>query len=174
MRTRLNRGTNQYQEKRHFVNPKAQTNIIVISLLLLPVIIFGHEAAMNKPIELIDPRATRAYAMETEVSNEVEPELAPLSERENSIRIIKKVWKRDWKIGVAIATCESGLRSEAFNGKNNDGTWDAGLFQINKIHGWSKEELMDAVANAGIAYSKFVDQGKQPWYSSQHCWEGKI
>ncbi len=103
-----------------------------------------------------------------------EPKLAELSERENSVRIIKKIWGRDWKTGVVIATCESGLRANAFNGHNTNGSWDAGLFQINSIHGWSKEELMNPIANAGIAYTKFVAQGTNPWYSSQSCWEGKL
>jgi hypothetical protein len=112
--------------------------------------------------------------MESNPIKEKDPELAPLTERDNNIRIIKKVWKKDWRVGVAIATCESGLRSTAYNGSNKNGTWDAGLFQINKIHGWEKDELFDPVANAGIAYSKFVDQGTQPWYSSKHCWINKL
>jgi hypothetical protein len=39
--------------------------------------------------------------------------LADLPERAKNIAVIKRIWRKDWKIGVAIATCESGLRAEA-------------------------------------------------------------
>jgi hypothetical protein len=51
-----------------------------------------------------------AYAYTVEVGQE--PELAPLSGRENSLRTSKKIWGEDWRGGVAIATCESGMRQE--------------------------------------------------------------
>jgi len=35
---------------------------------------------------------------------------------------------------VAIARCESGLNAKAYNPKNNNGTTDGGLWQINSAH----------------------------------------
>lgn len=99
----------------------------------------------------------------------VEPPLADETTQEASIRVIKKVWRGDWKVGVAIAKCESGLRPNAFNGHNTNGTWDAGLFQVNTIHGIDKETLFNAYANAGYAYAIYNEQGVQPWYSSNRC-----
>lgn len=102
------------------------------------------------------------------------PELAPVSEQERNIAIIRKVWRRDAAIGIAIARCESGLRAEAFNGRNTNGTWDAGLFQVNTIHGIAKETLFEPYANAGFAYALYTEQGTTPWNSSKHCWGGEL
>lgn len=178
-RTRLKYkvGTNQYKLREDRVlglKHKTAWNVAVGVSFMFIVAIVGREFKSVEPVNLISPLPIRAYAMEEFRISPSEAPLADLPEREANIRIIKKIWGRDAYIGIAIATCESGLRSNAFNGANTDGTWDAGLFQINRIHGWTKDELFDPVANAGIAYAKFIEQGKNPWYSSRHCWENKI
>jgi hypothetical protein len=85
------------------------------------------------------------------------------------IAIIQQVWGRAWRIGVAIARCESGLRPAAVH-YNRNGTWDAGLFQINQIHGIPKAQLLNPSVNARYAYQLYVKQGTRPWRASQRCW----
>lgn len=116
----------------------------------------------------------KVYAQTAERETEVIPTLADAKTRTAMISIIKRIWRKDWKIGVAISRCESGLRPDAVNRYNRNGSTDAGLFQINSVHGWSERDLISPVANVGVAYSLYREQGTNPWVSSQRCWEGEI
>lgn len=82
---------------------------------------------------------------------------------------IKKIWGKDANIGIAIASCESGLRTNAYN-INSNGTLDFSVFQINTVHG----AILDPIENITYAYKLFTDQGTNPWNSSKHCWEAKL
>ena len=170
-RSRLNR-----QKSSLFGLKKTTWRDISGILLAMSLIAYvGHQGKLHEQPHIISPLATNAYAMEDMVPLPSIVEMAPLSEQENNIRIIKKIWGKDWHTGVEIAKCESGLNSQNDNKTlNKDGTYDIGLFMINSIHGWTEKEMKNAVANAGVAYSKFVTQGLDPWQSSKHCWEGKI
>jgi hypothetical protein len=152
------------------LKPKVWKNLIIISIFMAVVIYMGVNAP-KKTKEMIHPIPERAYAMLDDVLNPI-PSIVPLADaktQEVSIAIIKKIWRKDWSIGVQIARCESGLKPDNFNGNNTNGTWDAGLFQVNQIHGISKENLMNPYANAGFAYALFTEQGIEPWRSSNHC-----
>lgn len=61
----------------------------------------------------------------------------------------------------AVVMAESGGRVRAFNGSNSNGTWDAGLGQINQIHGYSKEELFDPHKN--MEAIKKISGGFKNW-----------
>ncbi len=88
---------------------------------------------------------------------------------DRAVYIIKKIWRKDWQLGVAIAGCESGFREKVIGV-----THDVGYFQINPIHGFTDEEMQNGIANAGFAYSLWKEQGLTPWYSSKSCWKDKI
>lgn len=173
-------GTNQHKRHVHSMTIMGITLktsswvLIAIVLTLLAIasmIILPHKwkdeqiARLESGFKVYASVPERAY---------VEPPLADESTQEQSIRVIKKVWRRDWQTGVAISKCESGLRPNAFNGHNTNGTWDAGLFQVNTIHGIDKETLFNPYANAGYAYALYKEQNLAPWYSSRHCWETKV
>lgn len=140
--------------------------IILLLLVLAALVILPHRWKDEQIARLQSGYKVYAQVPEREY---VEPPLADETTQEASIRVIKKVWRGDWKVGVLIAKCESGLRPNAFNGHNTNGTWDAGLFQVNTIHGIDKETLFNAYANAGYAYAIYNEQGVQPWYSSNRC-----
>ncbi len=146
---------------------------IALVVLLAETVIGFTSYHLAKPTAYLSPLPLKAYAMEDFPMPSI-PVMAEVSEQEKNTRIIKKIWGKDWETGVAIAKCESGLRAGAINPSNSDGSGDYGLFQINTIHGWTEEEMLNPISNTGVAYSKFVNQGVQPWYSSQHCWGDKI
>lgn len=164
-------GTNQYKRryKRIFgLSPRSWKLIFIVLALL---ILFGVPAYFfelkDRQIGMLTT-GMKVYA-QTEIKEYHEPQLADETTQEAMRKVIRKVWRSDWEIGVKIAKCESGLRPNAFNGHNKNGTWDAGLFQVNQIHGISKEDLMNPYANAGYAYAIYNEQGVQPWYSSNGC-----
>lgn len=73
---------------------------------------------------------------------------------------------------IRIAKCESGMNPEAVN-FNRNGTWDAGLFQINKIHKQKLSSMLDYTQNIEYALKLYKNQGFNPWYSSKRCWGGQ-
>jgi len=41
-----------------------------------------------------------------------------------------------------------------------------GLFQINLVHGYAPQDLLDPAFNVRVAYALYQDQGWAPWA----CW----
>jgi hypothetical protein len=68
--------------------------------------------------------------------------------------------EKEYKTALAVATAESHLRPDAL-GKNNNGTTDCGVFQINSIHGL--EDCKDPHKNIEYAKQLFDRAGWNPW-----------
>jgi hypothetical protein len=66
---------------------------------------------------------------------------------------------------IAIAKAESGLNAKAYN-KNNNGSEDFGLFQINSIHG--EDNLFDVDKNIAVAKKIYDNQGLNAWVAYQN------
>lgn len=74
--------------------------------------------------------------------------------------------KYDWdtETMLAIMYAESTCIPTADNtGLNKNGSVDYGLFQINSIHGYDKEDLMDPEFNIEAAYRIYKMQGLKAW-----------
>ncbi len=147
---------------------KTKKLIALILLFLLPVVVFSHQAAVAEKNRINNPRIV--YAKVLVNTPYIEPPLTNLEEQDKNTAIIKKIWRKDWRIGLALARCESGLRTEAVNLR----TKDYGLFQISQIHSLDKGDLLNPVANTSFAYILFQEQKLQPWISSKSCWKEKI
>ena len=70
-------------------------------------------------------------------------------------------------MALRIATCESGLNPKAYNGNNDNGTTDGGLWQINDVHnptlaelGLDKYDPEDATKFARMLYD---ERGFNDW-----------
>lgn len=72
---------------------------------------------------------------------------------------IRAMFPEDPDRAVRIAKCESGMRPEAFNGKNRNGSWDAGVFQVNSVHKYSKEYLFNVDNNLKVARKLYEARG---------------
>lgn len=72
---------------------------------------------------------------------------------------IRAMFPEDPDRAVRIAICESGMRPEAFNGKNRNGSWDAGVFQVNSVHKYSKEYLFNVDNNLKVARKLYEARG---------------
>lgn len=98
------------------------------------------------------------------VVHAVEPAVQPIVEPPMTIEDkVRAMFPEDPDRAVAIAKCESGLRANAFNPKNKNGSWDAGVMQINSVHKYSKEYLFDVDNNLKVARKLYDRQGWRPW-----------
>jgi hypothetical protein len=156
-------GTNQFRTKPKY---KFWNNVFWAIVFIIGVSGMGYYARNN---QIQVTAATIVYIKPTPIPY-LKPELAGLEEQERAIAIIKKTWRKEWEVGVALAICESGFQ-EKIIGKV---THDVGYFQVNPIHGWSDEEMQNGVSNASYAYTLFKEQGLIPWNSSKGCWESEI
>ena len=166
-----NIGSNQYQEK-HGLRPATKRTIFYLLGIILCIALVGFNAQLKiKQLEaqaqIISPVAISPVLVQAEYKA---PPMASLDGQSKAIEIIRRTWRKDWKVGVAIAKCESGLRAEATN-DNKNSTRDFGYFQVNSVH---KIDASDPVANAAFAKILYDEQGLNPWNSSKKCWGSKI
>lgn len=169
LHTEYKRGTNRYSFKRkHFLDIKPKVWISIVIILLVTGII-GTPAYLlgeNQREQEMFSFSMKSYAR-TVNPEPTPPPLAPQPELESNTMLIKKIWGKDAKIGIAIARCESGLRSDAKHFNTNK-TWDEGVFQVNTVHGMP--DMFNPTANILYAYSLYRNQGNSPWLSSKKCW----
>lgn len=76
----------------------------------------------------------------------------------------------NYKVAIAIAKAESGMRSDAIN-INTNNTIDLGLFQINSTHfkqdGCTLELVSTVKGNIDCAYQIFQASGWNPWVTAK-------
>lgn len=85
------------------------------------------------------------------------------------VQIIKKYFGKDAEKAIDCFKSESGLRADAINTANRNGTIDRGVAQINSIHcgkveGDCATALLDAETNIKIAKQLYDRSGFNPWY----------
>lgn len=76
--------------------------------------------------------------------------------------LAKSVGMADPNLMAAVALAESGGNPRSLN-QNTNGTWDAGLWQINQIHGYPQSKLFDPAYNARAAKAILGRQGIGAW-----------
>ena len=109
-----------------------------------------------------EKRAIAAYNRELDRRAKVEAERLGVGvDKIPVIRDIIVVWGNDYRIGLALAKSESGLRCEAYH-FNSNGTVDHSVFQLNSVHLW-RGNLVDCKENVRIAYEIYKEQGPHPW-----------
>lgn len=176
-------GSNQYKTRKGYFTPQPawkltrvnwkDFSVLAAVSFIVTIIAVEHHVDLARN-HVNDSMSWVKKAKAEEIQTYQTPQLAPMTERQAMIRIIKKIWGSDWQTGLAISSCESGIDGHRAPNGNTNGTLDVGLFRVNTVHGWTVEEMSDPIANAGYAYSIFKDQGLAPWESSKHCWINRI
>ena len=157
-------GSNQYLKKPKHNSMKYLYWYFAIFLLIL----FLGLMVRKHTIEQVHAEEAIISPLADPIPTPTIPTLNPnLSEREQNINLIKKIWGKDSQTGLALARCESGYRTHATN-YNKNNTVDQGVFQINSIH--SMPEMENPVANILYAYAMYQNQGVNPWSASRGCW----
>lgn len=102
--------------------------------------------------------------------------------KEEPVSVEDKIRAKFGEYGEQAISCfkrESGLRVDALNTRNRNGSWDMGLAQINTVHcskvGASdredcKNKLFDIDTNLEVAKGIFDASGWRPWYACKHLW----
>ena len=156
--------------KRFIKSYKNKKAILFIFLIIVDMHIWnGVIDVINQPTE-INIERIGVLVTSQEVSEAydsqggAEGDILPSSTKELSVEDkICKEFAEDCKIMIAIATAESGLNPKAINDKNTNGTTDAGLFQVNDIHGYSVEDRLDVDKNIAMAKKVYDRQGLTAW-----------
>lgn len=106
------------------------------------------------------------------------PETSAQPEALHSVKVevmayILEVFGDDADRAIAVAKCESGLRPNAINNKNTNGTIDHGIFQINSVHEKKRGSAFksDWKANVRVAKQIFDEQGFRPWVCAKSIGE---
>lgn len=121
---------------------------------------------INPRVEFVSP-IDEAWALEGTGEGAASPSLRePITDIEKEIY---EVFGEDWEKALKIFECESGLNPKAINTNNKNGTFDAGLPQINSVHGIDKKWLFNYKIAIRVAKQMFDKQGWSPWYSSFAC-----
>ena len=66
-----------------------------------------------------------------------------------------------------LVLCESGGNNRALNPVDTNGYWDAGLFQINGVHGMTPEYWFNPINNIEKAWQ--LSKGGTYWYPWPNC-----
>ena len=66
-----------------------------------------------------------------------------------------------------VGTCENGKWNPTAVNHNRNGSWDAGIFQINSVHGYTQEYLFNPENNIKAAKKIFNGRGWTSWACSE-------
>ena len=117
--------------------------------------------SFNKPFEVIERKPEIKEVVRVIESVDI-----------NKLTDIEKYICEKWgvyecQVAVAVARTESGLKEQAFNTFNKNGTLDVGVFQVNSVHfnqpGCSLKELVYAKKNVDCAYEIYKKSGWGAW-----------
>lgn len=87
--------------------------------------------------------------------------------KEEIIAEIVRVFGEEAPNAFNVLYCENrGLRPDAVNW-NSNGSWDAGIFQVNQIHGYTMEQMKDYKQNIKAAKKIFDGRGWTAWACSE-------
>lgn len=101
----------------------------------------------------------------------IEPTIMPTAtptptSKEEIINEIVRVFGDDAPNAFNVLYCENRtLNPEAVNW-NSNGTWDAGIFQVNQVHGYTMEQMKDYKQNIKAAKKIFDGRGWTAWSCS--------
>lgn len=116
----------------------------------------------NTGVDLLSPLPLEVEQVSAE-EPEIKKEVVTLSQEEEIKNYIDEVFGEDAEIAHKVAYCESGNNPLAYFDGNSNGTIDTGYFQINSVHGYSVNYLMDWKNNVDVAKEVFDDGGWNQW-----------
>lgn len=138
-------------------------------LLLTTMTLGAYIDARYTPVELHNPLGTvqvHAQAPEPVVEVIVEP-LNTYGAPTHIVDLIVKYFGDEAQNALkVVGTCENKGWNPTATNQNRNGSWDAGIFQINSVHGYSQEYLFNPENNIKAAKKIFDGRGWTSWSCS--------
>lgn len=163
---------NQHASRRRGARGAVFVGLLVLSLLMVMAIRqsqYNFITAYRGSYDTVPFMAEAKEPTPTPTATPM-PEPTP-TELEEIVAYITRVFEKEGKHMVVWAiNCfysESGLRTEAVNKGNSNGTIDYGVAQVNSIHNYSPELLHTIKGNIDAAYEIYQRQGTKAWYGSR-------
>ena len=122
-----------------------------------PIIVNFQNPTPRKFTRMQSPVATKAALIKQVEAEELTDE-----------QYIRQKFGNHGDVAVAIVKAESGLRADAVNPNNSNGTIDIGCWQVNSVHLKKKtvtiDELLDCKKATDWVYENlYLYQGFSPW-----------
>ena len=162
------KGTNQYGSK--YPNLRALVFIVLFTFSLFSVFVIRKS---EDNFIRANVRSYDVYASENAPRKiaAIPTAIPTPSQLETIVSYITKKFEPEGKETVVWAIkcfySESGLRTEAVNKKNSNGTVDRGIAQVNSVHNYSAVELHTIEGNIDRAYEIYKRQGRTAWYAPE-------
>lgn len=160
------RYTNRKGQFDYSITKRAISALLLIFFVGLPL--YG-QLLKNTEVqaqELISPESDVKVTLSPTPTATPTPSLPDSIEQE-----IREVFGQYADEALKVAKCESGFKNVSNEGMNRDKSVDAGVFQVNSIHGISKKWLLNHQINIRVAKQIFDEshQSWKHWYSSFKC-----
>lgn len=150
---KYNRHPNQYSQS----DPRG------LYLMLAFMLVGAYLNYRFQPVELHRPLVGEVKAYELPVKPIVEP-LNTYGAPTHIVDLIVKYFGDEAQNALKIVgTCENGKWNPKAVNQNRNGSWDAGIFQINSVHGYSQEYLFNPENNIKAAKKIFNGRGWTSW-----------
>lgn len=124
----------------------------------------NNEGTGSQPVPIVHaevrPSPTPILVETTEIEDH------SVSQKVQILSYIVEVFGEDAADAITIIRkCENSAFNPEAENWNNNGTWDAGIFQVNQVHGYTIEEMKDWKKNIDAAYKIFKRAGNKwtPW-----------
>lgn len=141
----------------HHSRLRTWIGLILLIFLLLLIAIGGGIRSQ----ELLSPLPKNYVQVVKEVHA---VEVVQYQEPEGVEEYVRYVFGDEADNALAVFRCESGLRPDAYNPSNSNGSTDTGIAQINSIHGIREKWLKNYKINILVAKQLFDEHGHWgPW-----------
>ena len=146
-----------------------KNRLLIIVWLLSFSLLAVYRSNPPKAEKIVSPISNKKFINKVEAKEPKTVQSVPADQEIFTYAI--KVWGKEGRhILIKMFNCfysESGWRYDALH-ENTNGTVDAGLAQINDIHGLSLQDRIDYKKNIDKAYEIYIGRGKSfsAWYGS--------
>lgn len=146
--------------------PFKQSNFSGLYLMLAIMLVGAYLNYRFQPVELHRPLIGQVEAKEA-VKSTTRP-LNTYGAPTHIVDLIVKYFGDEAQNALKIVgTCENGKWNPTAVNHNRNGSWDAGIFQINSVHGYSQEYLFNPENNIKAAKKIFNGRGWTSWACSE-------
>lgn len=148
---------------------RVESSVLALLLITYAITKLIPNLHIFQPIQALSDPYTNVLEVEkqVEVVREVEVDRKFTTQKQQILAYIVEVFGDDADDAITIINkCENSSFNPEAENWNSNGTWDAGIFQVNEVHGYTMEEMKDWKQNVDAAYKIFKSRGWEAWSCS--------